>query len=81
MPKLQIQKSAAGEISGASPATDNRPPLTPSQLAKRWSLHPESTRRILRERRIASIIIGRRRYIPASEVARLENEGFIARAN
>lgn len=79
MPKVKIQKRT-GENSGAITTTDPRPPLTPTQLASRWSWHPESLRRALRERRIASIIISRRRLIPASEIERIESEGFVSRA-
>jgi len=35
---------------------------------------------MLRQKRLASIIISRRRLIPASEIERVEREGFIARA-
>jgi hypothetical protein len=78
MPKVKIQKRT-GENSGAITTTDNRPPSTPAQLASRWHWHPESVRRALRERRIASIIVSRRRLIPASEIERIENSGYIAR--
>lgn len=79
MPKSKIQKRA-GEVSDVTLPTDPRPPSTPTQLANRWHWHPESVRRALRERRIASIIVSRRRLIPASEIDRIESEGFIARA-
>lgn len=78
MPKLKIQKRT-GENSGAISTTDPRPPFTPAEVAGRWKWHPESVRRALRERRIASIIISRRRLIPASEIERIENSGYIAR--
>ena len=58
---------------------DIRPPSTPTQLAGRWHWHPESIRRALRERRLASVIVGRRRLIPASEIDRIESEGFVTR--
>jgi hypothetical protein len=62
------------------PATDSRPHFTPADLAARWRWHAESVRRAIREGRISSMIIGRRRLIAASEVERIEREGFIARA-
>lgn len=52
--------------------------LTPTGVARRWSYHPESVRRILREQRLASIINGRRRLIPVSEVLRIEAAGYVA---
>jgi hypothetical protein len=52
---------------------------TPTQTAHRWHWHPESVRRAIRERRIASIIIGRRRLIPITEIERIEREGFVGR--
>jgi len=64
----------------AANSTDNRPPFTPTQVAARWSMHVESIRRMLRQRRLASIIIARRRLIPASEVERSETQGLITRA-
>ena len=59
---------------------ESRPPFTPGELAERWRWHPESVRRAVRDGRFDSIIVGRRRLIPASEVERVEREGFIARA-
>jgi excisionase family DNA binding protein len=52
---------------------------TPSEAAARWRFHTESVRRILRERRMASVIIGRRRLIPAEEMEKVEREGFLSR--
>jgi hypothetical protein len=51
--------------------------LSPAQLAQRWPLHPESIRRKLRRREIASVLIGRKRLIPLSEIERIEAEGRI----
>jgi hypothetical protein len=51
--------------------------LTPNQLAKRWHWHPESIRRKIRRREIASKIIGRRRLIALEEAMRIESEGSI----
>jgi hypothetical protein len=82
----------ANEIDGVEGAAANevrakfKPPTpvdesfrTPAQTAHRWHWHPESVRRAIRERRIASIIIGRRRLIPIAEIERIEREGFVAR--
>jgi len=51
--------------------------LTPAQTGARWKMHRESIRRMLRQRRLASIIISRRRLIPLSEIARVEEGGLI----
>jgi hypothetical protein len=51
--------------------------MVPKELAARWHWHEESIRRLLRERRIASIVIGRRRLIPVSEIIRVERNGLI----
>jgi excisionase family DNA binding protein len=51
--------------------------VTPAELAARWRCHPETVRRKLRDRKIASIIIGRRRLVPLGEVTRIEAEAFI----
>ena len=52
---------------------------TPFEVAKRWHFHEESVRRILRERRMASIVIGRRRLIEDVEIERVEREGSLPR--
>jgi excisionase family DNA binding protein len=52
--------------------------LSPAQLAQRWGFHPESVRRKLRRRELASLVIGRKRLIPLSEVRRFEAQGRIA---
>jgi hypothetical protein len=69
--KKMIQESTDGDSSTY---------MTPCELASRWHWHPESIRRALRGRRLASVIIGRRRLIPISEVRRLETEGLVARS-
>ena len=51
---------------------------TPKELAARWRWHEESVRRLARERRIASVVIGRRRLIPMSEIFRVESSGLIS---
>jgi hypothetical protein len=54
--------------------------FTPRQVADRWGWHVESVRRALRQRRIESAIIYRRRLVPIAEIERIEAEGRIARA-
>ena len=54
--------------------------LTPAQLARRWHWHPESIRRLLRQRRISSILIGRKRLIPLEEIERVEKDNSITAA-
>jgi hypothetical protein len=58
--------------------TDGTRFFTPAQVAARWAWHPESVRRAIRQRRIASVVISRRRLIPLSEIERVEREGFIS---
>ena len=73
MPKLKSKYRTAANP--AAPYTnDHRPHLTTEIAANRWHCHKETVRRALRERRIASIVIGRRRLIPAEEVERVERE-------
>ena len=60
--------------------TDGTKFFTARQVADRWAWHVESVRRAMRERRLESIIISRRRLIPVTEVERIEAEGHIARA-
>ena len=52
--------------------------FTPKQAATRWYWHPESVRRKIRRGEIATVIIGRRRLIPRSEIERIEREGLAA---
>jgi hypothetical protein len=51
--------------------------LSPAQVAQRWWFHVESIRRKIRRREIASVLIGRRRLVPLSELKRIEAEGRI----
>jgi hypothetical protein len=59
--------------------TDGSKFFTPYQLADRWGWHVESVRRAIRQRRIKSVIISRRRLVPLAEVERIEAEGRISR--
>jgi hypothetical protein len=81
MPLKQIVRASKipGQQTPTSNPADFRPHFTPKTAADRWHWHEESVRRALRERRLDSIIIGRRRLIPASEIDRAEREGFVAR--
>ena len=54
--------------------------LTANELANRWKMHPESLRRMARQKRLESLIIAGRRLFPMSEVVRVEQEGRIQRA-
>jgi hypothetical protein len=63
----------------SSRRTDGSKFFTPDQAGGRWGWHPESIRRAIRQKRIASIIISRRRLIPISEIERIEAEGLITR--
>ena len=59
--------------------TDGTAYFTTDQTASRWGFHSESIRRLVRDRKIAAIIIGRRLLIPLSEIERIEREGRISR--
>ena len=75
------QTAASGTATNRKPRkTDGTKFFTPHQVGGRWGWHTESVRRAIREGRIASIIISRRRLIPISEVERIEAAGLISRA-
>jgi hypothetical protein len=57
--------------------TDGSTYFTPQQVAKRWAWHVESVRRAIRQRRLASVILSRRRLVPIAEIERLEAAGRI----
>lgn len=59
--------------------TDGSKFFTPHQIANRWGWHVESVRRAIRQRRIESVIISRRRLVALTEIERIETEGLIAR--
>ena len=59
--------------------TDGTKFFTPDQIGGRWGWHTESIRRLLRKGQIESVILGRRRLVPISEVERIEAEGLISR--
>lgn len=77
---MQDQDHRAEDAGALTSCGNNHNPtfLTPAGVARRWNWHPESVRRALRERRLASIINGRRRLIPVGEVLRVEAAGFVA---
>ena len=81
MKKDAIGLSDNGSSAGhALPRTDVTKYLTPRQVADRWAWHVESVRRAIRQRRIESVIISRRRLVPVAEVERIEAEGRVCRA-
>lgn len=51
--------------------------LSPNQLHLRWSLHPESIRRIVRKGKIPAIKIGKRLRISLAEVEAYEAANLI----
>jgi len=61
--------------------TDGTAYFTTDQVASRWGFHPESIRRLIRQRSIAAVVLGRRLLIPVSEIDRIEREGRISRGN
>jgi len=73
-------QNASDGINPKTHPTDRIKFLTPRQVADRWGWHVESVRRAIRQRRIESVIIYRRRLVPIAEIERIEAEGRIARA-
>jgi hypothetical protein len=54
--------------------------LTPAEAAIRWRFHVETVRLWLRQRKLTSVILARRRLIPLAEIQRIESSGLIQRA-
>ncbi len=73
--KMAVKRAAIFQVC----ATPEPIYFCPNQLASRWRWHEESIRRALRQRRIESVIIGRRRLIPIAAVLKIEAEGRITR--
>jgi len=73
--KLKADSAAATQVRAQNEPTY----LRPAQLASRWKWHVESVRRLLRDRRLESNIVGRSRLIPFAAVLKLEAEGRITR--
>lgn len=48
--------------------------LTVSDLAERWQFHPESIRKMIRQGRVPSVIIGRRKRVPLAAVEAFERD-------
>lgn len=68
---------AARTPDGRKATTDGKTFLCPSQIASRWGWNEESVRRAIREGRIRSIILWRRRLVEVSEIERIETEGRV----
>ena len=51
--------------------------VTPAQIAGRWSWHPESVRRKIRNGMIPSLVIGRRRLVRLSTLEKIELEAEV----
>jgi len=69
---------AAKNPSGCNPESPAF--FTPTEAAIRWRLHVETIRLWLRQRKLASVILARRRLIPLAEIQRIESSGLIQRA-
>lgn len=69
----------AGSRGGGTeqPLTRDATFLTTAELAARWHRHEETIRRMLRENRLACMIIGRRKLIPLSTILAFENAATI----
>lgn len=74
------EPTPGGDLAKSPRKTDGSKFLTPQQVAERWGWHVESVRRAIRQRRIASVILSRRRLVPLLEIERTEAEGLVARA-
>jgi hypothetical protein len=78
---IENQNLAEDAVSGPKiRSTDGSKYFTPEQIAGRWAWHVESVRRAIRQRRIESVIISRRRLVPVADVERIEAEGRVSRA-
>ena len=66
-------------IDPCAPLVGTRPEkfYTPALLAERWHMHPESIRRLLRAKRLRSVLISRRRLVPVEAVLEYERAGEI----
>ncbi|MBL9213094.1 MAG: helix-turn-helix domain-containing protein [Opitutaceae bacterium] len=53
--------------------------FSPNQLARRWSLHQESVRRMVRDGRLPALRLGKRVRIALHEVEAFEDEHRINR--
>jgi hypothetical protein len=71
-------KLAAGSVTAsASLPHDGQRFYTPAHLACRYHRHVESIRRMLRQGKLKSLVLGRRRLVPLGEVVRIESEGTL----
>lgn len=52
---------------------------TVADVARRWQLHPESIRRMMRQGRLPRTIVGRRSLLARGAVEAFEKDGTIAR--
>lgn len=51
--------------------------MTAAELAQRWQLHPESVRKMIRQRRVPRVIVGRHNRIALSTIEGLEKSGAV----
>ena len=76
---LATDGNNASEMKGSMENTNSDSCYMRTQeCAARWGWHPESVRRALRRGDLGSVVLGRRRLIPISEIQRVESEGWIA---
>ncbi|SPE57194.1 hypothetical protein SBV1_2680005 [Verrucomicrobia bacterium] len=71
---MELKTKSPGETNGVAQS----PFVTAAYVANRWGMHVNSIWRMIREKRIASVVIGRRKLIPSEEIARIESNGFVA---
>jgi excisionase family DNA binding protein len=57
--------------------SDNEELFTVRKVAERWHTHEETIRRWLREGKLESLIIGRRRLVALSFIQRFESDATI----
>lgn len=79
--EARVAGALAARNASRPPALPASPPkaaadfLSAAQLARRWQMHAESIRRMIREKRLQATRFGRRLRISLAEVERLEREG------
>jgi hypothetical protein len=72
-----IDNGEARTPDGRKAKTDGKTFFCPSQIASRWGWNEESVRRAIRENRIRSIVLWRRRLVEVSEIERIEAQGRV----
>lgn len=74
-----IRGATAGRRSDATPELSPQKPrfLTLSDVAKRWQVHPVTVRRMVRDKRLPGIWVGRSIRVPLPAVEAAERRGNV----